>query len=155
MTVREMKTEEYPLLDDFLYEAIYIPEGRELPPRAVIEEPELQVYVEGFGSGEADKAVVAEIDGKVVGAAWARIMNDYGHVDDETPSLAISMYTEFRGQGIGTALMQKLLEILKDCGYEKVSLSVQKENYAVKMYKKTGFEVVEEKGEEYIMICQL
>lgn len=155
MTVREMKTEEYPLLDDFLYEAIYIPEGGELPPRAVIEEPELQVYVEGFGSGEDDKAVVAEIDGKVVGAAWARIMNDYGHVDDETPSLAISMYTEFRGQGIGTALMQKLLEILKDCGYEKVSLSVQKENYAVKMYKKTGFEVVEEKGEEYIMICQL
>lgn len=155
MTVREMKTEEYPLLDDFLYEAIYIPEGGELPPRAVIEEPELQVYVEGFGSGEDDKAVAAEIDGKVVGAAWARIMNDYGHVDDETPSLAISMYTEFRGQGIGTALMQKLLEILKDCGYEKVSLSVQKENYAVKMYKKTGFEVVEEKGEEYIMICQL
>ena len=155
MTVREMKTEEYPLLDDFLYEAIYIPEGGELPPRAVIEEPEFQVYVEGFGSGEDDKAVAAEIDGKVVGAAWARIMNDYGHVDDETPSLAISMYTEFRGQGIGTALMQKLLEILKDCGYEKVSLSVQKENYAVKMYKKTGFEVVEEKGEEYIMICQL
>lgn len=155
MTIREMKTEEYPLLDDFLYEAIYIPEGGELPPRAVIEEPELQVYVEGFGSGEDDKAVAAEIDGKVVGAAWARIMNDYGHVDDETPSLAISMYTEFRGQGIGTALMQKLLEILKDCGYEKVSLSVQKENYAVKMYKKTGFEVVEEKGEEYIMICQL
>lgn len=155
MTVREMKTEEYPLLDDFLYEAIYIPEGGELPPRAVIEEPELQVYVEGFGSGEDDKAVAAEIDGKVVGAAWARIMNDYGHVDDETPSFAISMYTEFRGQGIGTALMQKLLEILKDCGYEKVSLSVQKENYAVKMYKKTGFEVVEEKGEEYIMICQL
>ena len=155
MTVREMKTEEYPLLDDFLYEAIYIPEGGELPPRAVIEEPELQVYVEGFGSGEDDKAVAAEIDGKVVGAAWARIMNDYGHVDDETPSLAISMYTEFRGQGIGTTLMQKLLEILKDCGYEKVSLSVQKENYAVKMYKKTGFEVVEEKGEEYIMICQL
>ena len=155
MTVREMKTEEYPLLDDFLYEAIYIPEGGELPPRAVIEEPELQVYVEGFGSGEDDKAVAAEIDGKVVGAAWARIMNDYGHVDDETPSLAISMYTEFRGQGIGTALMQELFEILKDCGYEKVSLSVQKENYAVKMYKKTGFEVVEEKGEEYIMICQL
>lgn len=155
MTIREMKTEEYPLLDDFLYEAIYIPEGGELPPRAVIEEPELQVYVEGFGSGEDDKAVAAEIDGKVVGAAWARIMNDYGHVDDETPSFAISMYTEFRGQGIGKALMQKLLEILKDCGYEKVSLSVQKENYAVKMYKKTGFEVVEEKGEEYIMICQL
>ena len=89
MTVREMKTEEYPLLDDFLYEAIYIPEGGELPPRAVIEEPELQVYVEGFGSGEDDKAVAAEIDGKVVGAAWARIMNDYGHVDDETPCIFV------------------------------------------------------------------
>ena len=32
-------------------------------------------------------------------------MNDYGHVDDDTPSFAISLYKEYRRNGIGTQLM--------------------------------------------------
>ncbi len=82
-------------------------------------------------------------------------MNDYGHVDDETPSLAISLYEQYRHLGIGTKLMRKMLILLKEKGYKQVSLSVQKANYAVNMYRKLGFEVVEEKEEEYIMICSL
>lgn len=68
----------------------------------------------------------------MVGAVWTRIMDDYGHVDDETPSFAISLYKEYRGQGIGSQLMVKMLELLKWRGYERTSLAVQKENYAVK-----------------------
>lgn len=154
-TIREIKETEYPLLNDFLYEAIFIPEGVEAPPRSIINEPELQVYVRGFGSQEHDRALVAEADGKIIGAVWVRIMNDYGHVDDDTPSFAISLYSEYRGMGIGTAMMSKMLGILTDCGYEKVSLAVQKANYAVKMYKKLGFEVVGENDEEYIMVDRL
>lgn len=93
--------------------------------------------------------------GKQVGAVWTRIMNDYGHVDDETPSFAISLYKEYRGQGIGSQLMVKMLELLKWQGYERASLAVQKANYAVKMYKKVGFKTVEENAEEYIMVCEL
>ena len=48
-----------------------------------------------------------------------------------------------------------MLKLLKSKGYEKVSLSVQKSNYAVSMYKKAGFEVIDENEEEYIMICGL
>lgn len=98
--------------------------------------------------------MVAEVDGKVVGAIWVRIMNDYGHIDNDTPSLAISLFQEYRGLGIGTALMQKMLEQLKEDGYRQVSLSVQKDNYAVRLYQKTGFEIVSENEEEYIMIKQ-
>lgn len=82
-------------------------------------------------------------------------MEDYGHIDDETPSFAISLYREYRGHGIGTALIVKMLELLRESGYKKASLAVQKENYAVKMYKKVGFEVVGENAEEYIMVCNL
>lgn len=82
-------------------------------------------------------------------------MNDYGHVDDETPSLAISLYKEHRHLGIGTALMRAMLQLLKDKGYKQTSLSVQKANYAVELYRKAGFEVVDENEEEYIMICRL
>ena len=125
--IREIKESEYPVLSDFLYEAVFIPEQMEKPPKSIIEQPELQV----------------------------RIMNDYGHIDGETPSLAISLYEEYRHLGLGTALMKEMLQFLKNKGYKQTSLSVQKANYAVNIYRKVGFEVVKENEEEYIMVCRL
>ena len=124
------------------------------PPKSIIEQPELQVYVEDFGK-EDDWCLVAEVKGKIVGAVWVRIMDDYGHIDDETPSFAISLYEEYRNMGIGTALMRDMLEFLKNKGYRRTSLSVQKVNYAVRMYQKVGFEVIDENEEECIMVCRL
>ncbi len=155
ITIRELQKEEYLLLDHFLYEAIFIPEGVEPPPKTIITSPELQVYVEHFGESKDDWGLMAEVDGKVAGAVWVRIMNDYGHIDNETPSLAISLYKEYRGLGIGTAMMKEMLNLLKSHGYSQVSLSVQKANYATKMYQTVGFEIVRENEEEYLMICHL
>ena len=117
--------------------------------------PELQVYVANFGKEKDDICFLADIKGEVVGAVWVRVMNDYGHVEDGVPSFAISLYKEYRGCGIGTALMKRMLSELKQRGYEKTSLSVQKANYAVQMYLNVGFEIVDENEEEYIMICNL
>ena len=152
--IREIKESEYSVLPDFLYEAIFIPEGTEKPSKSIIEQPELQVYIADFGKSD-DWCLVAEIKEKIVGAVWVRIMNDYGHIDNETPSLAISLYEEYRHFGLGTALMKEMLQFLKDKGYKQTSLSVQKANYAVNMYRKLGFEVIKENEEEYIMVCQL
>lgn len=155
MMIRRLQDSEAELLRDFLYEAIFIPEGIAPPPREIIEQPELKLYYDGFGKGKADNAIVAEEDGKVVGAVWTRIMNDYGHVDEDTPSFAISLYKEYRGRGIGTKLMQEMLALLRSQGYKQASLAVQKANYAVKMYEKVGFEIVDENEEEFIMVCKL
>ena len=152
--IREIRKNEYSILFDFLYEAIFIPEGMDKPPKSIIEQPELQVYIEDFGKKD-DWCLVAEVKGKIVGAVWVRIMDDYGHIDDETPSFAISLYEEYRNMGIGTALMRDMLELLKNKGYKQTSLSVQKANYAVRMYQKVGFEVIDENEEEYIMVCRL
>ena len=152
--IREIIKSEYPILSDFLYEAIFIPEGMDKPPKSIIEQPELQVYIKDFGKAD-DWCLVAEVKGKIVGAVWVRIMNDYGHIDNETPSFAISLYEEYRNMGIGTALMRDMLELLKKKGYEQTSLSVQKVNYAVRIYQKVGFEVIDENEEEYIMVCRL
>ena len=153
--IREMKQEEYALLSAFLYEAIYIPEGAELPTRSVVSLPELQEYVVDFGTRKHDRALAAEVQGQIMGAVWVRIMNDYGHIDDDTPSLAMSVYQDYRGLGIGTALLKALLSDLKSQGYPKVSLSVQKANYAVKMYRTAGFHVASETEEEYVMVADL
>ena len=155
MHIRTLREKEKELLKDFLYEAIFIPEGVEAPDRDIIEKPELRIYYEDFGKDTADHCLVAEDEGKVVGAVWTRIINDYGHIDDKTPSFAISLYREYRGRGIGTKLMQEMLNLLKEKGYKRASLAVQKANYAVRMYKKVGFEIVDENEEEYIMVCSL
>ena len=83
--------------------------------------------------------MVAEVDGTLVGAVWARIIDDYGHIDDDTPSLSISV-------------IQAMLSLLKTEGYKQVSLSVQKANYARKMYLKLGFEIVKTNEEDEIMV---
>ena len=153
--IRKLRKDETGILREFLYESIFIPEGEEAPDRSIIDQPELAIYYDGFGKGKADNCIVAEVGGSVVGAVWTRIMNDYGHVDDETPSFAISLYEEYRGKGIGTMMMRQMLELLQEQGYEKASLAVQKANYAVKMYENVGFKTVDESDEEYIMLCEL
>ena len=155
MLIRELQPNEAGVLKDFLYEAIFLPEGVTPPERSIVELPELRIYYEGFGTGKADFCMVAEEDSRIVGAAWTRLMKDYGYVDDETPSFAISLYKAYRGQGIGTQLMAKMLELLKQQGYERASLAVQKANYAVRMYETVGFQTVGENEEEFIMVCEL
>ena len=135
--------------------AIFIPEGVSAPPKDIINQPDLQVYVKDFGKNKGDLCLVAQVRDKIVGAVWVRIMNDYGHIDNETPSFAISLLKEYRNYGIGTELMKQMLTKLKLEGYKQASLSVQKMNYAVRMYRKIGFEIVDENDEEYIMICKL
>ena len=152
MKIRELRPEETELLKDFLYEAIFIPEGVTPPERSIIELPELKLYYADFGNGKADHCLVAEEDGRVVGAVWTRIMKDYGHVDDATPSFAISLYREYRGRGFGTRLMREMLELLRKNGYMRASLAVQKANYAVRMYEKVGFHIIDQNEEEYIMV---
>lgn len=152
--IRKLKENEQGILAEFLYEAIYIPKGEKAPPKDIIKQPELQLYISDWGK-DSDYCLVAEVNDSVVGAVWVRIMNDYGHIDDKTPSFAISLYKEYRGMGIGTELMRQILSILKEKGYEKASLSVQKENYAYKMYLKLGFKVISESEEEFLMVKQL
>lgn len=153
--IRRLRNTEVGVLKDFLYEAIFIPKGSDPPERDIVEKPELRVYTDDFGTRKGDYCLVADFGGRIVGTVWTRIMNDYGHVDDETPSFAISLLKQYRRQGIGSQLMVKMLELLKWQGYSQASLAVQKANYAVKMYRDLGFKTIRENEEEYIMVCEL
>ncbi len=153
--IRPIKDNEIMLLTDFLYEAIFQRDSDSLAPRTIIQEPALWIYIDGFGSKKDDHCFVAELDGKIIGAVWVRCIKAFGHIDDAVPEFAISLYPEHRGKGIGAELMRTMLEHLKSSGYSKASLAVQKDNYAVKMYRQVGFEIRDENEQEYIMICNL
>lgn len=158
-TIRHMKLDERPLLEDFLYEAIYVPEGfkGEVPRSIIHDDPKCRAAFEGFGDLPDDRALVAEVAGRVVGACWVRTTDEYGHVDDVTPSFSISLLKQYRGQGIGGAMMRRMLDELRDAGYERASLSVQKENPATRLYERLGFRIVGdgEDESEWLMIAAL
>jgi ribosomal protein S18 acetylase RimI-like enzyme len=155
--VRVMHESEYECLPEFLYQAIYISEGEEWPPRSVINDPEIFIYIKDFGTQPGDLGVVAEQNGQVIGAAWTRIIPAYGHIDNQTPELAISILPGFRSYGIGTKLMMKLFDVLRENGYKQTSLSVQKNNPAVRFYQRLGYKTTGERldhagHEDYLMV---
>lgn len=84
-----------------------------------------------------------------------RNINDYGSIDDYIVELAISLDRDFRGYGIRIDMMRRMLHDLVHGGYRKVSLMIQKDNYALKVHLKIGFEIVDENDDEYIMIHHL
>ena len=157
--MRHIRQDEWPLLEDFLYEAIFVPEGFEggIPRSVIYDDPKCRAAFESFGTLPDDRAVVAEVDGKVIGACWVRTTDEYGHIDEATPSFSISIFKPYRGQGIGTAMMRVMLDELCDAGYTRASLSVQKENPALRLYERLGFRIIGDGVDdtEWLMVVDL
>ena len=157
--IRDIRPDESALLEEFLYQAIYVPEGfeGEVPRSVIRDDPKCRAAFENFGSLPDDRALVVEVDGELVGACWARTTDEYGHIDSETPSLSISLFAKHRAHGIGTELLRRMLDDLRIAGYARASLSVQKTNPALRLYKRTGFRIVGNGADEteWLMVCPL
>lgn len=156
--MRDIRFDERHLLRDFLYEAVFQREGEPRLPKEIIDEPSIRVYIEGWGRPD-DVCLVALVDDKYAGAVWTRILlgdkKGFGYIDDSTPELAISLFEAYRGKGIGTALMQAMIQRLKAAHCLKVSLSVTKDNPAHRLYRKLGFKVVADENDDYLMVLKL
>jgi len=157
--IRPLRPEETPLLEDFLLEAVYVPEDftGQVPRSVIYDDPMCRAHFEGFGTLPDDRALVAEVDGRVVGACWVRTTDCYGRLDDSTPAFAISLYREYRGRGIGTRMLRCMLEQLREAGYARASLGVVKANRAVHLYERLGFRIVGDGSDEteWLMVREL
>lgn len=151
--IREIQVDEYDFLWQMLYEAIYSPAQK--LPESIIYEPSLARYTASFGQ-EGDYGFVLSADGYLVGAAWTRLLTGenkgYGFVDDSTPELSMAIEQDFRGKGYGQELVNRLIEKLREQGYNQLSLSVDKRNRAFNLYQRLGFRKVREEGNAYIMV---
>ncbi|MDQ2910788.1 MAG: GNAT family N-acetyltransferase [Actinomycetota bacterium] len=112
-------------------------------------EPPVQRYVERWGR-PGDTALIAIQDFQRVGAAWYRLFKadgdnrGYGFVDEQTPELSIAIVPSKRGTGLGSELLDALLERARADGYAAISLSVEKDSPAVGLYERHGFAHVNE-----------
>jgi GNAT superfamily N-acetyltransferase len=142
-----------------LFEAVSWAPERELPPyELVIAHPDLARYHEGWGRA-GDMAVIAEQDGQAVGASLCRLFTEedhgQGYVDEETPELAVAVWEGRRGQGIGTSLIEAIEDAARDAGYSKISLSVDADNPARRLYERLGYETLTVEDGDVRMLKEL
>ncbi|MEJ8303423.1 GNAT family N-acetyltransferase [Saccharibacillus sacchari] len=158
--IRVAEKKDIPFLWDMLLESLYVKEGEPPFERSILEEPSMRKYMENWGR-EGDLGVIAEsVNGTPLGSATARIFpeNDrgYGYVAPDVPELGMALTSGSRGQGIGSALMSRLLDGLREQGVKRVSLSVDPGNEAaVKLYRHFGFEEVGWEGTSMTMVAAL
>jgi ribosomal protein S18 acetylase RimI-like enzyme len=143
--LRSLTPTDQPFLWEMLYQAIYVPTGETPPPRDVIYQPDLARYVQDWGR-EGDRGFIASdlATGEAIAAVWSRFLigedKGYGYINDQTPELGLAVLPEYRGQGIGTALLNALVADAPGA----ISLSVSADNPALRLYQRFGFAIVRE-----------
>ena len=156
MRIRPLTPSDEPFLWEALYHAIHVPPGEAPPPREVIDLPELASYVSGWMEHPDDLGFGAEVNGALIGAVWLQRWTEdthgYGFVDAATPELTIAVLPGYRGQGVGTQLVRRVLDAAA-ARFAAVSLSVSLTNPARRLYEREGFVAIGEiEGDSITMI---
>jgi len=154
--LRPATADDEDFLWEMLYQAIYVPADQPRPDRALLQDPTLAHYVAEWGTRTGDFGAIAldNRSGEPVGAAWGRVFSaddaGWGFVDANTPELSMAVLPAYRGQGIGTALLTKLIEEAR-LHYAALSLSVDPQNPVLRLYQRVGFVAVGTSGTSITM----
>ncbi|MCG7386933.1 GNAT family N-acetyltransferase [Paenibacillus sp. ACRRY] len=157
--VRSIETEDVPFLWEMLYASLHTQAGDEPLEPGIVHSPELSKYVEGWGR-EGDFGYIAvDTLGRRLGSITLRLYDEqnagYGYVNAATPEMGMAVIEEARGKGLGTLLMQAALDEARQRGTQAVSLSVDPNNAAIRLYRRFGFEEIGMCGTSVTMLCRL
>jgi ribosomal protein S18 acetylase RimI-like enzyme len=152
--IRPIHLDDLPFMREMLYQSIFADPP---PPRGILDEPAFSHYVEGWGRAHDFGFVAMDAESSNrVGSVWIRLLTHddpgWGYLDDNTPEVStLAVMPERRGQGIGTALMQTLLDYA-DVRYTQVSLSCDPRNPAMRLYERLGFVFIGINGTSHTMV---
>jgi len=154
LSYRKISKEDYPILREYLYEAIFLPEGAEPYDRSIIDLPEISRYINNWDDS-SDFGLIASSEDETMGVIWGRLFTEdnkgYGFVDINTPEISMAVNRKYRNQGFGSAMMKEFIKLARGKWFKSLSLSVDKRNRAFNLYVRSGFIIVDDRGADYIM----
>ncbi|MBT1635075.1 GNAT family N-acetyltransferase [Clavibacter michiganensis] len=141
--IRPARADDLPFLEDMLLASMDWRDDRAMTRERMLATPELAHYVAGWPR-VGDVGVVAELAGRPVGAAWARLFADddrgYGFVATDVPELGMALVPSARGRGLGRRMLGELVAAVRASGAPAVSLSVEDGNDRARaLYASLGF----------------
>jgi GNAT superfamily N-acetyltransferase len=149
-SIRAAAREDVSFMADMLVEAVnWSPEWKKKSRTRVLADPKTGQYIDGWPR-DTDLGVIAEVNGQPAGAAWVRFFSvahpGYGFVAPDVPELTIGVAAPWRGRGIGRALLRAIAERTRLAGVRRISLSVERKNFARQLYVSEGFKVTDSTG---------
>jgi 3-oxoadipate enol-lactonase len=148
-SIRPAGPDDTGFLADMLVEAVNWSPRWNQSRESIFASPAIAHYLSGWPR-DTDLGVVAEAGGHPVGAAWLRFMPaddpGYGFVALDVPELSIGMTPLWRGRGVGRALLRALADRARAHGIARISLSVERKNFAQQLYRAEGYRVVDSSG---------
>jgi ribosomal protein S18 acetylase RimI-like enzyme len=142
--IRPLQPDDEPFQWDMGWEAVASnAEARARGRETVMALPQLRRYFLDFGRPGDAGVVAVTADGARLGAAWYRLFSaeepGFGFIAVDVPELAIGVVPEARGRGIGSALLDALLALAREQGFRALSLAVDRQNPARRLYERKGF----------------
>jgi GNAT superfamily N-acetyltransferase len=139
--------EDGPFMADMLVAAVnWSPEWKRKSREHVLSAPKTAHYIAGWPR-DTDLGVIAEGSGQRAGAAWLRFLPasdpGYGFVAPDVPELTVGVAAPWRGRGAGRALLRAIADRARSAGIGQISLSVERKNYAQKLYLSEGYQIVD------------
>lgn len=159
MNIRICTTADLDFLQMMLFEACFWdPAADRSQPAEFMQLPVIKKILHGWGR-QADFGLIAETDNVPIGAAWYRLWtkqdHSFGFVDENTPELGIALLPAYRSKGFGRALLSELIDFARRQNYPALSLSVDPENFARKLYESLGFVPVGKSGTSVTYLLKL
>jgi GNAT superfamily N-acetyltransferase len=155
---RNITNDDYLIMREFLYQAIYIPPEEPKPDKSIIDLPEIAKYIDNWNHSK-DFGIIGYYNDNVIGIIWGRLFEEdnhgYGFVDKSIPEMSMAMDFPYRNKGFGTEMLQLFVKLAKEKKHNRLSLSVDKRNRAYNFYRKNGFRTVKETDLDYIMTIDL
>jgi GNAT superfamily N-acetyltransferase len=133
-------------LADMLVEAANWHPERVRPKVQLLADPQVNRYLKGWKRPSDDGMLAVDDNGVPIGACWYRVLPKtepgYGFVAPGVPELTLGVRPLHRAQGVGRALLRALCEVAGDRGHQRISLSVERANFAHRLSVSEGFVVV-------------
>lgn len=158
-TIRPAIPADGSFLADMVVEAANRRAGSARPRPTVLADPVYRNYIAGW-QRPADRGVVAmDAGARPIGAAWYRLFSAdsavHGFVATGVPELMIGVRPLWRSQGVGRALLRSLADGARSAGFARMTLSVERGDFAGALYRSEGFAVVNSHGDRDTMVRSL